>query len=96
MVARHNTLREPPLTRWAAWSLGAAAFASSLLTAPVAWAAGTLIVGMTAGDIPVTTGNPDQGQSAPGSKKNVPAQSRFCGSDIFMRNDRKSNLVGGR
>jgi ABC-type transport system substrate-binding protein len=61
MVARHNTLREPPLTRWAARSLGAAAFASSLLTAPVAWAAGTLIVGMTAGDIPVTTGNPDQG-----------------------------------
>src|ERR1700756_3370928 len=26
-----------------------------------AWAGGTLVVGMTAGDIPVTTGNPDQG-----------------------------------
>src|SRR5437660_10990173 len=27
----------------------------------VAQAAGTLIVGMTAGDLPITTGNPDQG-----------------------------------
>src|SRR5260370_3408906 len=32
-----------------------------LLTGSIAWAGGTLIVGMTAGDIPVTTGNPDQG-----------------------------------
>src|ERR1700693_3916720 len=28
---------------------------------PTAWAGGTLTVAMTAGDIPVTTGNPDQG-----------------------------------
>jgi len=35
----------------------------ALLAAPAsqAWAGGTLVVGMTAGDIPVTTGNPDQG-----------------------------------
>src|SRR5882757_8128608 len=33
----------------------------TLLTGSIAWAGGTLIVGMTAGDIPVTTGNPDQG-----------------------------------
>jgi ABC-type transport system substrate-binding protein len=31
------------------------------VSAGQAWAGGTLIVGMTAGDIPVTTGNPDQG-----------------------------------
>src|SRR6266404_5852514 len=30
-------------------------------TGPSAWAGGTLTVAMTAGDIPVTTGNPDQG-----------------------------------
>src|SRR5437899_10513859 len=32
-----------------------------LFGAGPALAAGTLIVGMTAGDLPVTTGNPDQG-----------------------------------
>ena len=31
------------------------------MTATVAWAGGTLTVGMTAGDLPVVTGNPDQG-----------------------------------
>ena len=53
--------------RFLFWSqprfLGAIAFILSLAAgagAP-AQAGGTLIVGMTAGDIPVTTGNPDQG-----------------------------------
>ena len=32
----------------------------ALVGTPV-WAGGTLIVGMTAGDLPITTGNPDQG-----------------------------------
>jgi peptide/nickel transport system substrate-binding protein len=31
------------------------------LSSAAAWAGGTLTVGMTAGDLPVTTGNPDQG-----------------------------------
>jgi hypothetical protein len=39
---------------------------ANFLTLPAAlfdpaWAGGTLVVGMTAGDIPVTTGNTDQG-----------------------------------
>src|SRR5580704_504233 len=45
------------------WRLGG--FLGALLLAavltPAAWAGGTLTVAMTAGDIPVTTGNPDQG-----------------------------------
>jgi hypothetical protein len=44
-------------------TISAALFAlvmSSLPTGSV-YAGGTLTVGMTAGDIPVTTGNPDQG-----------------------------------
>src|SRR5437764_67382 len=41
--------------------LAAILFCLTLLTASIACAGGTLIVGMTAGDIPVTTGNPDQG-----------------------------------
>jgi len=35
--------------------------AALLLGTPGAQAAGTLTVGMTAGDLPATTGNPDQG-----------------------------------
>ena len=48
----------PRAKRWRC----AAAFVA-LVTVPCAqaWAGGTLVVGMTAGDIPVTTGNPDQG-----------------------------------
>ena len=52
------------LLRIAAQVLGFAGFISILagLSAPQADAGGgTLTVGMTAGDIPVTTGNPDQG-----------------------------------
>ena len=47
----------------AARSLGGTALALTLLAAlsDPAGAGGTLTVGMTAGDIPVTTGNPDQG-----------------------------------
>jgi peptide/nickel transport system substrate-binding protein len=43
--------------------LGASSFAAALAAGigPGAWAGGTLTVAMTAGDIPVTTGNPDQG-----------------------------------
>src|ERR1700736_1014756 len=46
-----------------AQSLGRAALALTLFTvlSDPAQAGGTLVVGMTAGDIPVTTGNPDQG-----------------------------------
>ena len=44
-------------------AISAAAIALMAFTTPVrsADASGTLTVGMTAGDIPVTTGNPDQG-----------------------------------
>src|SRR5713101_9255711 len=50
------------LARLTARSL-CAAFLLTVFTAlsDLAWAGGTLVVGMTAGDIPVTTGNPDQG-----------------------------------
>jgi ABC-type transport system substrate-binding protein len=43
--------------------LGIALLAAALAAGagPSAWAGGTLTVAMTAGDIPVTTGNPDQG-----------------------------------
>src|SRR5215472_14617983 len=42
--------------------IGAAlAFGAGLSLADAARAGGTLIVGMTAGDLPITTGNPDQG-----------------------------------
>src|SRR5271166_6461345 len=61
MAPRREQPAERPLIRLAAWCLRAIAAASTLLTASGGWAAGTLIVGMTAGDIPVTTGNPDQG-----------------------------------
>ena len=47
--------------RWAARILIAMSFASSLFATTAAHAGGTLTVGMTAGDLPVTTGNPDQG-----------------------------------
>src|SRR5215475_990127 len=39
----------------------AAVAAAALIAAPSAQAVGTLTVGMTAGDLPATTGNPDQG-----------------------------------
>src|ERR1700740_2370662 len=44
-------------------TIGAALFALSMFAAPTGsvYAGGTLTVAMTAGDIPVTTGNPDQG-----------------------------------
>jgi ABC-type transport system substrate-binding protein len=42
-------------------SIAAAAAAAVLLGAGAAEAGGTLTIGMTAGDLPVTTGNPDQG-----------------------------------
>src|SRR6476659_635608 len=43
--------------------MGAISTALLMLSMPAgsAYAGGTLTVGMTAGDIPVTTGNPDQG-----------------------------------
>src|SRR5579864_8444897 len=46
-----------------AWLCGAIVLAGANLLggADIAQAAGTLTVGMTAGDLPVTTGNPDQG-----------------------------------
>src|SRR5260221_4608539 len=43
------------------WLGGVLAGAALFLGAGSADAAGTLTVGMTAGDLPVTTGNPDQG-----------------------------------
>jgi len=51
------------LTRLAAAPLGAVALALAVFGAAAgpARAGGTLTVGMTAGDLPVTTGNPDQG-----------------------------------
>ena len=53
----------PPFTRRFACALGAVVFAPLLCVAPgrAAHAGGTLTVAMTAGDVPVTTGNPDQG-----------------------------------
>ncbi len=42
-------------------SLARLAAAGLLLSAPMAQASGVLTVAMTAGDIPVTGGNPDQG-----------------------------------
>src|SRR5258708_22029483 len=52
-----------PAARRAMRWVGPAAVALTLFAAlsDVARAGGTLVVGMTAGDIPVTTGNPDQG-----------------------------------
>ena len=50
-----------PSRRAANRSLRAAALLLSLTAGGAAQAGGTLVVGMTAGDIPVTTGNPDQG-----------------------------------
>ena len=48
-----------PLGRLLGVSLLAAMFGAG--AGPSVWAGGTLTVAMTAGDIPVTTGNPDQG-----------------------------------
>ena len=50
-------IKVPGLLQRMALGLGAAL----LLGAQGAQAAGTLTIGMTAGDLPVTTGNPDQG-----------------------------------
>jgi len=61
MALRREQPVRRPLTGSIARLLAAVAFGSALMTASFAWAGGTLIVGMTAGDIPVTTGNPDQG-----------------------------------
>src|SRR5271155_562720 len=61
MALRREQPAERPRTGLVARSLSAVVFGSALITASFAWAGGTLIVGMTAGDIPVTTGNPDQG-----------------------------------
>src|SRR5271166_1410937 len=61
MAPRREQPAERPLIRFVTRSLSAIAVGSALVTASFAWAGGTLIVGMTAGDIPVTTGNPDQG-----------------------------------
>src|SRR4029077_16885011 len=66
MAVRRAHMRAPEGRRGgslAAHILGGAAVALTLLTAVAdpAGAGGTLTVGMTAGDIPVTTGNPDQG-----------------------------------
>src|ERR1700719_4096403 len=66
MAVRRAHMRPPEGRRGgslAAHFLGRAAVALTLFTAVAdpAGAGGTLTVGMTAGDIPVTTGNPDQG-----------------------------------
>ena len=45
----------------AAWITSIAAIGIGVAIAGPAQAAGTLTIGMTAGDLPVTTGNPDQG-----------------------------------
>jgi len=55
-MTRSRSLRQTALCLGTAVCLGA-----TLFGAPSAQAAGTLTVGMTAGDVPVTTGNPDQG-----------------------------------
>ncbi|MBV9686944.1 MAG: ABC transporter substrate-binding protein, partial [Alphaproteobacteria bacterium] len=41
--------------------LGSVVLGAAPMAASLAWAGGTLTVAMTAGDIPVVTGNPDQG-----------------------------------
>jgi peptide/nickel transport system substrate-binding protein len=51
-------MKKPVSLRRAAALLFGAGLA---LSAAQAWAGGTLVVGMTAGDLPITTGNPDQG-----------------------------------
>jgi len=61
LAAYREELPGQPPARWATCSLRAISLGLTLATSSVAWAGGTLIVGMTAGDIPVTTGNPDQG-----------------------------------
>ena len=48
------------LTTWSAVA-ALVLLACIAIAAPATAGGGTLIVGMTAGDIPVTTGNPDQG-----------------------------------
>ena len=60
MASRHEELLKQIVAR-SAWAVGAIFVASALSVTSPGWAAGTLIVGMTAGDIPVVTGNPDQG-----------------------------------
>jgi hypothetical protein len=59
-VRRNAPCRRRRANATARW-LGTVAVCSTVLAASVAHAAGTLVVAMTAGDIPVTTGNPDQG-----------------------------------
>src|ERR1700731_2165124 len=61
MAVHCDTPVEVPPTRLFMRLRAAIPLCFTLLTGSIAWAGGTLIVGMTAGDIPVTTGNPDQG-----------------------------------
>ena len=61
MAVHCDTLVEVPPTGFFTCMLAAIPLCFTLFTGSIAWAGGTLIVGMTAGDIPVTTGNPDQG-----------------------------------
>jgi peptide/nickel transport system substrate-binding protein len=61
MAVDCDKLVELPPTRLFVRMLAAIPLCFTMLTGSIAWADGTLIVGMTAGDIPVTTGNPDQG-----------------------------------
>ena len=61
MAVDRDKLVEVPPTRLLVRMLAAIPLYFTLLTGSIAWAGGTLVVGMTAGDIPVTTGNPDQG-----------------------------------
>ena len=61
MIVRCEQPAGAPVAGIVARSLSAVALGLALITASSTWAGGTLTVGMTAGDIPVTTGNPDQG-----------------------------------
>src|SRR5246127_5092996 len=61
MAVDCDKLVELPPTRPLASMLAAIPLFFILLTGSMAWAGGTRIVGRTAGDMPVTTGNPDQG-----------------------------------
>src|SRR5271168_4811122 len=58
MVVHCDTLVEVPPTCFFARLFAAMPFCFTLLTGLIAWAGGILIVGMTAGDIPVTTAIP--------------------------------------
>ena len=61
--SRNPDYAADPAHRQPARAISAVVLALTLSAAPAepVYASGTLTVGMTAGDIPVTTGNPDQG-----------------------------------